>query len=320
MLQWEHSQEEVPPALTVYGQCYETRWGPRAYRGAGCSARTWLQLMCCTTRCLLSSNVGCGFGGLDEEFGGQPMLISDWGTYMKFGMYIYRKRAYQGNKDWAYISVGVQGLENRTRGTKMWSRMETWNKAKFEYMKRGGMEFGDVLGIGNPSHQFRCEFQYGNQMEVLSVRYSHHVEAKFFKFRKCHGKHKISEKSKTWKKHFVFKVTRKIYRKYSVTCDIFHSVMCDMWYVILCHMSHFFWKFSDGFENIVFFFLMFLIFQKFYVFHDIFWIWKFWPLRSVTHSCARSHTWINQYCKKWQEQIPDVRIRRKSEFRRLHWR
>ena len=68
----------------------------------------------------------------------------------------------------------------------------------------------------------------------------HHVEAKFFKFRKCHGKHKISEKSKTLKKHFVFKVTRKISRKHSVTCDIFHSVMCDLWYVTLCHMSHYF--------------------------------------------------------------------------------
>ena len=41
--------------------CYETRRGPRAYQGAGCSVRTWLQLMCCATRHLLSSNFGNGW-------------------------------------------------------------------------------------------------------------------------------------------------------------------------------------------------------------------------------------------------------------------
>ena len=40
--------------------CYELRWGLRGYRGARCSARTWLQHMYCTTRCLLSSNFGHG--------------------------------------------------------------------------------------------------------------------------------------------------------------------------------------------------------------------------------------------------------------------
>ena len=53
------------------------------------------------------------------------MSISDWGTYMKFGTYLYRDRAYQGNEDRAYIRVRVWGSENRTRGTKMRSRMET---------------------------------------------------------------------------------------------------------------------------------------------------------------------------------------------------
>ena len=81
--------------------------------------------MCCATRHLLSSNFRDGFGGSDDEFEGQSMLISDWGTYMKFRMYLYWERAYQGNKDQACIRVGVQGLENRTRGTKMQSRTET---------------------------------------------------------------------------------------------------------------------------------------------------------------------------------------------------
>ena len=73
--------------------CYEMRRGLRAYRGAGCLARTWLQLMCCTTRHLLSSNFRNRFRGLGDEFEGQSMLISNWGTYMKFGTYLYRERA-----------------------------------------------------------------------------------------------------------------------------------------------------------------------------------------------------------------------------------
>ena len=55
--------------------------GPRAYRGSIFLARTWLQLMCCATRRLLSSNFGQEterrFGGLDSEFEGQSMSISD---------------------------------------------------------------------------------------------------------------------------------------------------------------------------------------------------------------------------------------------------
>ena len=47
------------------------------------------------------------------------MLISFWGTYMKFRTYLYRDRAYQGNEDRAYIRVGVWGSEIRTRGMKM---------------------------------------------------------------------------------------------------------------------------------------------------------------------------------------------------------
>ena len=57
------------------------RDGPRAYRGSIFSARTRLQLMCCATRCLLSSNFGREteqrFGGSDSEFEGQSMSISD---------------------------------------------------------------------------------------------------------------------------------------------------------------------------------------------------------------------------------------------------
>ena len=83
----------------VVGTCYETRRGLRAYRGARCSARTWLQLMCCATRHLMSSIFGNGFGGSDDEFEGQSMSISDWGTYMKFGTYSYWEGAYQGNED-----------------------------------------------------------------------------------------------------------------------------------------------------------------------------------------------------------------------------
>ena len=81
--------------------------------------------MCRATRHLLSSNFGNGFRGSDDEFGGsddefegQSMLISDWGTYMKFRTYLYWDRAYQGNEDWAYIKVRVWGTENRTRGMK----------------------------------------------------------------------------------------------------------------------------------------------------------------------------------------------------------
>ena len=40
-------------------------------------------------------------------------------------------------------------------------------------------------------------------------KYTHRMEAKIFKFRKSYGKQKISEKSKTLKKHYVFKVCRK---------------------------------------------------------------------------------------------------------------
>ena len=40
--------------------CYELGMELRVYRGSICSARTWLQLMCCATRRLLSSNFGRG--------------------------------------------------------------------------------------------------------------------------------------------------------------------------------------------------------------------------------------------------------------------
>ena len=46
-------QQQVFPGL-----CYELGDGPRAYRGSIFSARTRLQLVCCATRRLLSSNFG----------------------------------------------------------------------------------------------------------------------------------------------------------------------------------------------------------------------------------------------------------------------
>ena len=68
-----------------------------------------------------------GFRGLDKEFKGQSMSISDWGTYMRFGTYMNQRGSCQGSENWAYIGVGVRGNKNRTRGIKMQSKMETWN-------------------------------------------------------------------------------------------------------------------------------------------------------------------------------------------------
>ena len=52
-----------------------------------------------------------------------------------WNVYIYQNRAYQGNKNQAYIRAGFQGSENRTRGTKCkvkWKHetkqsSDTWN-------------------------------------------------------------------------------------------------------------------------------------------------------------------------------------------------
>ena len=52
-----------------------------------------------------------GFRGLDDEFKGQSMSISDRGTYMRFGMYKYRRGSCQGSRNRAYIRVRVQGSE-----------------------------------------------------------------------------------------------------------------------------------------------------------------------------------------------------------------
>ena len=43
-----------------------------------------------------------GFRGSDEEFEGQSMSISDWGTYMRFGTYKYWRESCQGSGNWAY--------------------------------------------------------------------------------------------------------------------------------------------------------------------------------------------------------------------------
>ena len=122
--------------------------GLRAYRGSICLVRTWLQLMCChqtSTVLEFQTRDRWGFGGLDKEFEGQSMSISDWGAYMRIGMYKYQ-RIYQGNKDWAYVRVGVwvqvQGLKIGLE-TKMRIETETWNKTNIRNMKqRGGTEFG----------------------------------------------------------------------------------------------------------------------------------------------------------------------------------
>ena len=65
--------------------------GPRAYQDSICLVRTQLQLMCCTTRHLLSSNFGQGTGKGSEVQTRSSMSISDWGTYMRFGTYMYQR-------------------------------------------------------------------------------------------------------------------------------------------------------------------------------------------------------------------------------------
>ena len=48
---------------------------------------------------------------MDEEFRGQSMSISDWGTYMWFVTCMYQKRTYQGNENQAFIRAGVWGMK-----------------------------------------------------------------------------------------------------------------------------------------------------------------------------------------------------------------
>ena len=83
--------------------------------------------MYCTTRHLLSLNFRWGFRGLDEEFEGQSMLISDWGMYMRFEMYMYQKRTYQGNENWTDIRVRVWGtkIEQGEQKCKVKQKLET---------------------------------------------------------------------------------------------------------------------------------------------------------------------------------------------------
>ena len=64
----DHSRSSSYPGVLWAGDA------PRVYRGSIFSARTWLQLMCCTTRHLLSSNFG---RGADE---GEVRMMSSWGT------------------------------------------------------------------------------------------------------------------------------------------------------------------------------------------------------------------------------------------------
>ena len=84
-----------------------------------------------------------GFGGSDEEFEGQSMSISDWGTYMRFGMYKYRRESCQGSGNWAYIRVRVWGMEIEQGGQKCEVK---WNMKQSEVRKhetQRGTAFGE---------------------------------------------------------------------------------------------------------------------------------------------------------------------------------
>ena len=89
------------------------------------------------------------FGGLDEGFEGQSMSISDWGTYMRFGMYKYQRESCQGNRNWAYIRVGVWGTEIEQGGWKCEVKRKHETNRSSETWNKGGMEFGEgwVNGI-----------------------------------------------------------------------------------------------------------------------------------------------------------------------------
>ena len=92
-------------------------------------------LPCSVSVCLWIVSVFNRFGGSDDEFEGQSMLISDWGTYMRFGTYKYWRESCQGSRNRAYIRVGVRGTEieqgelkcevKRKHETKQSS--QTWN-------------------------------------------------------------------------------------------------------------------------------------------------------------------------------------------------
>ena len=59
--------------------CYELGDGPRAYRGSIFSARTRLQLMCCATRRLLSSNFG-----RETDEGSEVRMVSSRDNQCRF--------------------------------------------------------------------------------------------------------------------------------------------------------------------------------------------------------------------------------------------
>ena len=64
----------LPIFEDLYRVCYELGDGPRAYRSSIFSARTRLQLMCCATRRLLSSNFR---RETDEGSGVRMVSLSD---------------------------------------------------------------------------------------------------------------------------------------------------------------------------------------------------------------------------------------------------
>ena len=60
---WNQNQALIEPVIICHTP--DMLWagtGPREYWGSICLARTQLQLMCCATRCLLSSNFRQGAG------------------------------------------------------------------------------------------------------------------------------------------------------------------------------------------------------------------------------------------------------------------
>ena len=94
--------------------CYELGWTkgvPRFYMFSEDLASAYMLRHQMSTVLKFQARDRRRFGGLDEEFEGQSMSISDWETYMRFGMYKYWRESCQGNENWAHIRVRVQGME-----------------------------------------------------------------------------------------------------------------------------------------------------------------------------------------------------------------
>ena len=79
----DQGHEDDPPSNNLTSgspdDCYELGDGPRAYRGSIFSARTRLQLMCCATRRLLSSNFG-----RETDEGSEVQMVSSRDNQCRF--------------------------------------------------------------------------------------------------------------------------------------------------------------------------------------------------------------------------------------------